>query len=481
MNKDLTSVIVPAWRHGDPPPIAALVRSLAETVSTPFEIVVACNGQDPSLVEYLRGEPAVTRAAYLTQNSGVSRAWNIGAHMALGDYLVFVNEDVVVGPGCIDGLVSCLRGDPSIGMVGPRGALWEFAPDRARHIDYVSGDGAVACDMVSGFLFAMPRAALIEAGMFDDEYSPASCEEVDVAQAVRRTGRKLIALGGLAFEHDWGVSAWDPERPIAWLGQEETTGGIHLRNMARLVRKWGSGASGRTLDGRHYDRRYFERRGYPDAVTTPRTIGGRARPPFLQTMADVVEATGVVPEGGSVLDVGCAFGLLVQELGKRGYDARGVDFSADAVAASPVRDRIWQGNALEMPGDRRYDAVVADGVFEHMNDAEARLLVGRILSVSDVLVVVVNKDRTEASHVNVKSNRGWLKLFAGCGLGFDAAATCRGRRRYLHDGAGPEAWHVNLLVVSARRRSRLSRLAARTVGDLTPAWRTAGHMGFLWR
>jgi SAM-dependent methyltransferase len=481
MTNDLISVIVPAWRAGAPPPVAALIRSLVATISTPFEIVVVCNGQDASLIEVLRAEPGVTRVAYLSQNAGVARGWNVGAHMATGEHLVFANEDVVVGPGCIDGLVACLRADRSIGMVGPRGARWEFAPDHARHLDYVSGDGAVECNVVSGFLFAMPRAVLVEIGMFDDEYSPASCEEIDAAQAVRRAGRKLIALGGLAFDHDWGVSAWDEGRPIAWLGREDTTGAIHLRNMARLVRKWGGGPRGRALDGTYYDAAYFERSGYLEAMTKPRVVNGRAEPPLVRTMADVVEATRLVPPGGSILDVGCAYGLLVEELLSRGYDARGVDFSADAVAASPVRDRLWQGDALEMPVDRRYDAVFAGDIYEHLNDAEARLLTRRILAVSDVLITIINKSRHEASHVNIKSNRRWLAILADCGLGLEVAATWRARRRYLSQSAGTECWHLNLLALSRRGHSTISRIVTRLGGDASLAWRVAGTMGFLWR
>jgi len=481
MDENLTSVIVPAWRGGDPPPVAALVRSVAATTSAPFEIVVVCNGQDESLVRALHGEPAVTRVAFLTQNAGVARGWNIGAHLALGEDLVFANEDLTVGEGCVDGLVASLRADRSIGLVGPRGARWEFAPDHARHLEYVSGAGLVPCDAVSGFLFAMPRRALIQCGFFDDDYAPASCEEIDMACAVRNAGLSVCALGGLRYEHDWGVSAWDADREIAWLGRRETISTVSLRSQARLIRKWGGGARGRPFDGSYYDADYFSRSGYLETMTKPRTIRGRTEPPLVTTMADVVEATGVLPRGGTLLDVGCSYGLLVQELVARGYDARGVEFSADVVAASPVRDRLWHGDALQMPVDRRYDAVFAGDIYEHLNDAEARILTQRIRSVTGVLVAIINKSRHEASHVNIKSNRGWLRLFAECGLGLETAATFRGRRRYLHNSAGTEAWHLNLLVLSERRHTAARQALTRALGDGALAWRVAGHLGGLWR
>ena len=423
----------------------------------------------------------MTRVAYLTQNAGVARGWNIGAHMALGEFLVFVNEDVVVGPGCIDGLVWCLQARPAIGMVGPRGRpLGVHCRPRASPRVRVRRRGG---PVRRGFRLSL-RDAARGAGRGRDVRRRV---RAGVVRGNRRrlgcpaNGRKVCALGGLQFDHDWGVSAWDPERPIEWLGRVETTGAISLRNQARLIRKWGGGARDRAFDGRYYDAGYFERGAYLETMTKPRVIDGRTEPPLVQTMADVIESTGLVPPGGSVLDVGCSYGLLVKELVSRGYDARGVDFSVDAVAASPVRDRIWQGNALEMPVDRRYDAVFAGDIFEHLNDAEARILTRRILSVSDVLLAIINKSRHEASHVNIKSNRRWLALFADCGLGFEAAATWRGRRRYLAQSAGTECWHENLLALSRRRHTALRRVVTRVAGDGTLAWWVAGRMGFLWR
>ena len=98
-----------------------------------------------------------------------------------------------------------------------------------------------------------------------------------------------------------------------------------------------------------------------------------------------------------------------------------------------------------------------------------------------VLSLIINKSRHEASHVNIKSNRRWLALFADCGLGLEVAATWRGRRRYLAQSAGTECWHMNLLALSRRRHTALRRIVTRVAGDGTLAWWVAGRMGFLWR
>ncbi len=468
-DQPLTSVIVPAWRGGRPPAVAAFVRGLAETTEGPWELIVVCNGQDPGLADYVRTEPAVTRAAFLTQNSGVARGWNIGAHLALGDCLVFANEDVVPGPGCIDGLVAALRATPDLGLVGPRGARWEFGPAQARHVEYVSGDGLVPCDVVSGFLFAMPRETVAAAGYFDDELAPCSYEEIDMAQAVRRLGRSVCALGGLQYAHDWGVSTWDGGRQIAWLGRSEPVAAINLRNQARVVRKWGTGrdiVGADFLDGQCLA---------PDPrldTTGPRTARGSGV--HAETAASVIEATGLLPHGGRILHLGCARGLLVEELVRRGYDARGLDHDAHAVRDSAVRDRLRYGRLLELPAGASYDVVFAGGLYEQLNDAEARLLTQKIRAISSALVAVIGKSRGEPAHVNIKSNRRWLRLFADCGFGLELGPTCRARAQYLRTSPRAGAWHLDLLALSTRAHALPYRLARRVAGDGAMAWRIAG-------
>ncbi len=469
-----TSIIVPAWRSGSPLPVASLVRSLVATVSGSWELIVVCNGQDAALVEYVRSERAITRAAFLTQNAGVAPGWNVGAHLALGDVLVFANEDVVLGPDCIDNLAAALRQDLSLGIVGPRGARWEFGPASARHVNYVSGDGLVPCDVVSGFLFAVRRDTLRAAGYFDDNYAPCSCEEIDMAMAIRRLGLSARAFGGLRYEHEWGVSAWEPERQVEWMGGCERTSDIALRNQARLVRKWSAPQQPARFDGTYYGHEYFGRHQYAETMTCARTIDGHVEPPLATTMADVVEATGLAPRGGRILDVGCSYGFLVAELVGRGYDAYGIDFSEQAIRDSPVRDRLRQENALEMRTDERYDAVVAADIFEHLNDVEARILLQRIGAVSDALVAIINKSRHEPSHVNIKSNRRWLSLFSDCGFGLEHGATARGRACYLRKSAGTEMWHVNLLALSKRAHTSGRRALTRVIGDGAPFWRATG-------
>ena len=69
----------------------------------------------------------------------------------------------------------------------------------------------------------------------------------------------------------------------------------------------------------------------------------------------------------SVLDAGCALGLLVESLRDRNVEAYGVDISEYAI--SQVRSDIaaftWQGSITD-PLPRRYDLIVSIEVLEHL-------------------------------------------------------------------------------------------------------------------
>ena len=120
----------------------------------------------------------------------------------------------------------------------------------------------------------------------------------------------------------------------------------------------------------------------------------------------------------SVLDAGCAMGLLVEQLFRRGVDAWGVDISKYAITQvhESVADRCRVASLVE-PLDRRYDLVVCIEVVEHMWADDARTAIANLCAASDrVLFSSSPSDYAEPTHLNVQPPEYWSAEFAEHGF-----------------------------------------------------------------
>lgn len=120
----------------------------------------------------------------------------------------------------------------------------------------------------------------------------------------------------------------------------------------------------------------------------------------------------------SVLDVGCARGLLVQAFALQGVDSLGLDISEHAIASAheDVRDRLMVASATE-PIEGRYDLVTCIEVLEHMSEVDAQLAIDRLTEVTDrVLFSSSPVDHDEPTHINTNPGEAWAAWFAERGF-----------------------------------------------------------------
>ena len=129
----------------------------------------------------------------------------------------------------------------------------------------------------------------------------------------------------------------------------------------------------------------------------------------------------------TVLDAGCAMGMVVEALRDRGVEAFGIDISEYAIGnvREDVRPFCSVGSILE-PFPRRYDLIVCIEVLEHLSAREAERAVANFVRFSDdVLFSSSPKDFKETTHFNVQPPEWWAELFARHGfyrdVGFDAS------------------------------------------------------------
>lgn len=139
---------------------------------------------------------------------------------------------------------------------------------------------------------------------------------------------------------------------------------------------------------------------------------------WLKFFGDV--ADGIVRDfhPTSVLDAGCAKGLLVEAMRKRGVEAWGIDVSEFAISEVHESIREYCSVAsLTEPLPRRYDLITCIEVIEHIPAAEADKAIASLCQATDRLVLSTTPgDYGEPTHLNVQPPEAWSAALAEQGF-----------------------------------------------------------------
>lgn len=84
------------------------------------EILVVDNGSSDGSQQMVRDNWPNVELVALPENVGFTRANNIGIRRSRGEFLLFINADALVTPGCLDRMLERMLSDPRAGAIGPR-------------------------------------------------------------------------------------------------------------------------------------------------------------------------------------------------------------------------------------------------------------------------------------------------------------------------------------------------------------------------
>lgn len=207
---------------------------LQKNVTMNHEIIVVCNGQDEELLTFIKSHPAITRYCINSENVGVARGWNMGAQLADGDVLCYLNDDVAVGKGALEALCKQLLANPEVGEIGPEGSYWK----NCAHDRFVEAKEPIVADVVSGFCFLIKSQVFHDLGGFDVNFTPAGCEEIDMSYRIRQAGLKCIVDPTVDIKHfhHHGVSAQKVD--INYMNKTIDTETLNVLNSAYFKKKW---------------------------------------------------------------------------------------------------------------------------------------------------------------------------------------------------------------------------------------------------
>jgi GT2 family glycosyltransferase len=211
-----------------------LLADLNHTRRSTVEVVVVFNRQESQLPEFIGTQSRIDKYCVNSTNVGVSRAWNMGAMLAEGEYLCFVNDDVEVDESALIKMREVLTADCTIGEVGPAGGRFVDGRGGRR----VGQERMEDADEISGFLFMTKRTVFDAVGGFEIRFTPAGYEEIDFSFKVRRAGLRCCVIPGLSARHHHHNGASSTNRPIPFFSTETDRLSLHERNKRIFLEKW---------------------------------------------------------------------------------------------------------------------------------------------------------------------------------------------------------------------------------------------------
>jgi GT2 family glycosyltransferase/tetratricopeptide (TPR) repeat protein len=244
---ELTSILILC--HNQVAYTRLCLESILRHTRSPYELVLVDNGssdETPAYLEEIRRRLGSERIEIIRNESnlGFPAGCNQALARARGGYLVFLNNDTVVTPGWLDGLIAAmLAAWPDAGLVGPvtNGA----PPPQGIEVDYREPEEAAAfaaqrrkthagrtldSRRVTGFCLLTRREVLERTGHFDERFGLGFFDDDDLCVRARQAGfRLLIALD--VYIHHFG------SRTFRGLGVD--TRALGRENFERFRSKWG--------------------------------------------------------------------------------------------------------------------------------------------------------------------------------------------------------------------------------------------------
>jgi GT2 family glycosyltransferase len=183
-----------------------LLQSIGYLTYPNVEVIVVDNASKESPVEALHKAYPDVRLIMSPQNLGFAGGNNLGIKAAKGDFLFFVNNDTVLTPDMLEGLLGTFEAHPDAGVVSPKVHFYdapgtiEFAGYEA--VNMFSGRNAMVgskkkdlgqydqetpTHYAHGCAMMLPAAVVREVGLMPEVYF-LYYEELDWCQQIKNKG-----------------------------------------------------------------------------------------------------------------------------------------------------------------------------------------------------------------------------------------------------------------------------------------------------
>lgn len=217
------SIIIPTWNTANI--TLQCIRSLKKYLKNfPLEIIVVDNASTDDTVAKLKKEQGIVIIQNKT-NFGFAKACNIGAKKATGDYLFFLNSDMMAVDDSLIDMYQYLKNNPKIGIIGPKflnldktpqasvfppqtalNAFKEFFLGQQTYSKYYpKSQKPLAVHSLSGGAMLLSKKLFHQIGGWDQRYFM-YFEDLELCRQVRHLGLEIFYFPQCRFIHRHGAS-----------------------------------------------------------------------------------------------------------------------------------------------------------------------------------------------------------------------------------------------------------------------------------
>ena len=221
------SIVIPHWNNVEV--LSECLKSIRSSNFSDFEVIVVDNASTDNSVQYVKSNFPEVKLIENGVNDGYAGGCNIGANLARGEYLIFLNNDTIQKPNWISSLLSTLISNSKIAAVQPKilnyydRKIFDYAGGSGGHMDVYcfplargrifthqendegQYDNKEKCFWSSGTCFMVKKNLFFEAGGFDSSFF-AHMEEVDLCWKLQAMGYEVWVDPNATVYHKNGLT-----------------------------------------------------------------------------------------------------------------------------------------------------------------------------------------------------------------------------------------------------------------------------------
>ena len=228
------SIVIPTYNHCDDLLIPCIDSIQKYSTMSDVELVIVANGCSDNTIAYVNTLTHLNvQFIWTTEALGYTKATNLGIKQATGDYVVLMNNDLVLLEQPKDQWLDMLCSpfsDQNTGITGPVKFDWDC--------------GGNTYECMAFWLVMMRRELFSEIGILDEIYSPGMGEDGDFCIRTTRAGYSLVGVPQNVKGHfDTGIVS--QQFPIFHVGNgtfaddNAEKNGVIARNNIILAEKYG--------------------------------------------------------------------------------------------------------------------------------------------------------------------------------------------------------------------------------------------------